>query len=100
MSRRADALRAQQSISNWIEDLHSRQKTPHGLPEEVLVHALEGYGGGSLSWPSVRDKGINFRNYISKEVSDCTIRYAFRRPLGKKPPATSVSIFRLMANPL
>jgi hypothetical protein len=103
VSRRAttdDALRAQQVVSAWINNLFATKTTPHGLPEDIALRALEGYSGTDLSWSEIRNKAIDFRNYVSAQVSDCTIRHAFQRPLGKKLPATSVSIFRLMANPL
>jgi hypothetical protein len=69
-------------------------------PEDVLVHALEGYGAQSLTWPSLRSKAQNFHRYVATNVSDCTIRRVFRRPIGSKEPAASVSIYRLMAKPL
>ncbi len=104
MSRRkisADALRAQHIVSSRIKDLYASKITPHGLPDDILLRALDGYGSTDLSWSALRDKGTDFRKYVTAHVSDCTIRHVFRRPLGKKLlPAASVSIFRLVANQL
>lgn len=74
--------------------------TPHGLPDDVLVHALDGYLGKRLSWPSLRKKGENFHRYISPQVNDCTIRQMLRRPTSTREPAISISIYRLTAKPL
>jgi hypothetical protein len=103
MNRRfskASTFAARQVVSTWIKALYTDKATPSGLPEDVLVRALEGYGGLDLSWPAVRDKGRNFRDYVSEHIRDCTIRCVFHRPIGNKAPAASVSIFRLMPNPL
>jgi hypothetical protein len=99
MSRRAkeaSSLIARQLVSSWIKELQDSKTTPHGLPEDILVNALDGYGTENLSWPFVRSKAQDFLNYVSAHVSDCTIRHIFRRPIGRKEPAGSVSIYRLM----
>jgi hypothetical protein len=94
-----EALRAQELVSSSIRDLNSKLKG-HGLPEDVLIRALEGYDATELSWPGLRAKGLEFGEYISAQVSDCTVRKISRRPIGRKPPAVSFNILRLMATPL
>ena len=91
---------ARRTVTSWIDDFYRSKLTSHGLPEDVLVHALDGYGDESLSWPLVRSKAQEFHRYVAANVSDCTIRRVFRRPVGRKEPVASVSIFRLMAEPL
>jgi hypothetical protein len=47
MSRRAkeaSSLIARQLVSSWIKELQDSKTTPHGLPEDILVNALDGYG--------------------------------------------------------
>jgi hypothetical protein len=104
MSRRARSANsaiAKQRVSSWIAELKASKTTPTGLPEDVLIHALDGYGDENLSWPQIRSHAMQFYTYVSKHVSDCTNSRAFERPLGtKKVPAAAVSIFRLMAAPL
>lgn len=104
MSRRATSATsaiAKQRVSSWIAELQAAKTTPHGLPEDVLIHALDGYGDKNLSWPQIRAHAQYFYNYISMQVSDCTISRAFQRPIGtKKVPTAAVSIFRLNAKPL
>jgi len=97
--KRPDALIAQQLVSSAIENFYESKKTPHGLPEDVLVHAFEGYGTEDLDWPLIRTKALNFEKYASAHVRDCTIRRVLRRPIGRKHAAASVSIFRLAARP-
>jgi hypothetical protein len=102
MSRRAKEARsliARQMVSSWIKELQESKTTPHGLPEDLLVNAFDGYNTENLSWPFIRSKAQDFRNYVSAHVSDCTIRHIFRRPIGRKEPAASVSIYRLMGGP-
>ncbi len=65
--------------------------TSHGLPEDVLVHAQDGYGDESLSWRLVRSKAQEFHRYVAANVGDCTIRRVFRRPIGGKEPVASVA---------
>ena len=59
-----EALRAQELVSSSIRDLNSKLKG-HGLPEDVLIRALEGYDATELSWPGLRAKGLEFGEYIS-----------------------------------
>lgn len=95
-----EAILARQTVSAQIKQLYNSKTTPHGLPQDVLVHALEGYGAQDLSWPSVRSKAQDSYEYASTHISDCTIRRVLRRPMGNKEPAAAVSIYRLTANPL
>jgi hypothetical protein len=97
--KRPETVVAQQIVSSAIENFYGSKDTPHGLPEDVLLHALEGYTK-DLTWPLIREKALDFEKYASKHVSDCTIRRVLRRPIGQKPPAASVCIFRLAARPL
>ena len=103
MSRRAKSAKssiAKQRVSSWIAELQAAKTTPDGLPEDVLIHALDGYGGEHFSWPQISSHARRFHAYISMRVADCTIQRAFRRPIGtKKIPAAAVSIFRLIAAP-
>lgn len=91
--------RARQVVSSEIKDLYAKF-TSHGLPEDILERAFSDYGSTGLSWSELRAKALNFKEYVSAHVSNCTIRHILRRPIGTKAPAASVSIFRLMANPL
>jgi hypothetical protein len=104
MSRRAKSANSaivKQRVSSWIAELQAAKTTSHGLPEDVLIHALDGYGSENLSWPQIRSHAVKFYTYISAQASDCTISRAFQRPIGtKKVPTAAVSIFRLMAAPL
>src|SRR5262245_8418664 len=99
-STKSQAKLARQTVTSWINEFYRSKLTPHGLPEDVLVHALERYGAESLTWPSLRSKAQDFHRYVTTNVSDCTIRRVFRRPIGSKEPVASVSIYRLMAKPL
>jgi hypothetical protein len=99
-SERAEALNARQALSLKIAELYRLKITHHGLPEEILVHALEGYGTENLGWSSLKLKARHFCEYVSAHVSDCTIRHVVQRPLGRREPAASVSIYRLTAKPL
>ena len=104
MSRRAKSANsaiAKQKVSSWTAELQAAKTTSHGLPEDVLIHALDSYGNESLGWPQIRSHALKFYAYISSQVSECTISRAFQRPIGtKKAPTAAVSIFRLMAAPL
>src|SRR5262249_53579933 len=104
MSSRAKSTNsgmARQRISSWIAELQAAKTTPHGLPKDVLIHALDGYDGEDLSWPQIRSHAIKFYNNISTQIPDSTVSRAFQRPIGtKKVPTAAVSIFRLMAAPL
>jgi hypothetical protein len=99
-STKSPAKLARQTVTSWINEFYRSKLTPHGLPEDVLVHALEGYGTDDLSWPSLRSKAQDFHRYVTTNVTDCTIRRVFRRPIGSKAPVASVSMHRLMAKPL
>jgi hypothetical protein len=98
--KRPETLIAKQLVSSAIKTFYESKKTPHGLPEDVVLRALEGYDTKHLDWLAVRAKALDFVNYASKHVSDCTIRRILRRPIGRKRAAASVSIFRLAARPL
>jgi hypothetical protein len=98
VSRRAQMKRAQNVVSSEIAELRAKF-TPHGLPEDVLVRAFDGYSGADLSWLQLRSKAQELKRYLEAQVSHCTIRTAFRRPLGQRPPATSLSVLRLMDAP-
>ena len=91
---------ARRLVSSWIKDLYSSKTTPYGLSADIFACALGSYGATDLGWTEIRDKAIEFRNYVSAQVADCTIRQVFRRPLGRRTTAASVSIFRLAAKPL
>ena len=99
MSRRAEIKRAENAVRSEIADLREKF-TLHGLPADVLVRAFDGYGSTELSWPQLRSKALDFERYLQSQVSHCTIRTAVRRPLGKRRPATSLALFRLMDAPL
>lgn len=100
-ARKRNIRVAAQKVSSWIAELQAAKTTPHGLTDDVLIHALEGYGDADLSWTEISSRAQKFYKHISAEVSDCTIRRAFRRPVGtKKAPCAAVSVFRLMAAPL
>jgi hypothetical protein len=100
-AKSANSAIAKQRVSSWIGELQAAKTTSHGLPEDVLIHAPDGYGGEKLSWPQIRSYALKFYTHISAHVSDCTISRAFQRPIGtKKLPTAAVSIFRLMAAPL
>ncbi len=86
---------AQQVVSSAIKVFYESKETPHGLPEDVLLHALEGYNTKDLNWPAIRTKALDFEKYALSHVSDCTLRRILRRPIGRKSAAASVSIFRL-----
>jgi hypothetical protein len=76
-SRQSQAKLGRQEVTSWINDFYRSKTTAHGLPEDVLVQALGGYGAGSLGWPSLRSKALDFQNYVATSVSDCTIRHVF-----------------------
>ncbi len=99
-STKSQAKLARQTVTTWIDKFERSKQTPHGLPEDVLRHALEGYGAESLTWPSLRSKAQDFNRYVTSHVTDCTIHRVLRRPIGRKEPGASVSIYRLMAKPL
>lgn len=59
MSHRNRAAKA--TVSSWIRDLRaSDAKAPHGLPEDVLVRALDGYGGTELNCLKLETKRRSF----------------------------------------
>src|ERR1700682_820182 len=97
---RPEARSARQKVASEIKNFYESKGTPDGLPDDVLLHALQGYGESDLNWPSVRTKALDFEKYALADVSDCTIRRVLRRPIGKKGAAASVSIYRLAAHPL
>jgi hypothetical protein len=98
---RAHTRVSKQKVASWIEELRRSKTTPHGLPEDIIIQALQGYGDATLTWPQVSFHARRFYNYVSAHVSDCTIRRAFHRPIGvRKVPSAGVSIFRLTAVPL
>jgi hypothetical protein len=98
---RAHTRVSKQKVASWIEELRRSKTTPHGLPEDILIQALEGYGDATLTWPQIRFHAQRFYTYVSTYVADCTIHKAFQGPIGvKKVPSAGVSIFRLTAAPL
>ncbi len=68
--KRPDALIAQQLVSSAIENFYESKKTPHGLPEDVLVHAFEGYGTEDLDWPLIRTKALNLAVRLAVSFDD------------------------------
>src|SRR5262249_41229439 len=103
MSRREQTPRgiARQTIASCIAQLKAGKTTPSGLPEAILIHALEGYGDADLVWAQISSRARKFYSYVSAQISDCTLRRAFQPPIGtKKVPAAAISIFRLSAAPL
>lgn len=100
VARRAQNRLSEETVASWITRLQDSQTMPDGLPDVVLVQALNGYGGESLSWPELRSKAQQFQNFISVHGRDCTIRLALRRPGSGKSDAASISLFMPVAAPL